>query len=102
MSAELTDIRKASCAGTWYPRDPGELTRMIAGYFAEVKKVPLEKKPLGLIVPHAGYMYSGRTAAKSYKLIEGELYDTVVVVAPSQSRTVVRNTPNKRWQSAAR
>ena len=83
MSAEFTDIRKASCAGTWYPSEPLELTQQIAGYFAEVKKIPLEKKPIGLIVPHAGYMYSGRTAAKGFKLIEGETYDTVVVVAPS-------------------
>jgi hypothetical protein len=34
-------------------------------------------------VPHAGYPYSGRTAAKAYKLLEGESYDTVVVVSPS-------------------
>jgi AmmeMemoRadiSam system protein B/AmmeMemoRadiSam system protein A len=76
-------IRKASCAGTWYPGDPIELTKTIAGYFAGIKKIPVENHPLAIIAPHAGYQYSGETAAAAYKLLDGYRYDTVVVVSPS-------------------
>ena len=41
----------------------------------------------GLISPHAGYMYSGQTAAYGYKALIGARYDTVIVVAPAISRS---------------
>ena len=51
-----------------------------------LNKVPAQKIPgniAGLICPHAGYMYSGQTAACGYKALSGARYDTVVVLAPS-------------------
>ena len=36
-----------------------------------------------LIVPHAGYVYSGQTAAYAYSLVKGKPYDTVVIIGPS-------------------
>jgi AmmeMemoRadiSam system protein B/AmmeMemoRadiSam system protein A len=78
-------IRRPAVAGTFYPADPGELSRTIAGFFAEVGKVPVEGTPLGLVAPHAGYPYSGRVAAKAYKLLEGNDYDSVVVISPSHT-----------------
>lgn len=83
MSEEFTEIRRAACAGSWYPGTPSELAQTLAGYFSQVEKKTLGESPLALIVPHAGYVYSGMTAAKAYKQIEGQQYDTVVVVAPS-------------------
>ncbi|HDL00830.1 MAG TPA: AmmeMemoRadiSam system protein B, partial [candidate division Zixibacteria bacterium] len=83
MTTENKNIRKAACAGDWYPKSPVELTKQIAAFFAESEKVPLENSISALIVPHAGYIYSGKTAAKAYKQLEGKQYDTVVVVAPS-------------------
>jgi AmmeMemoRadiSam system protein B/AmmeMemoRadiSam system protein A len=80
-----TDIRRPAVAGQFYPGDPGELAKTLAGMFAEVEKAPITGRPFALIAPHAGYPYSGRTAAKAYKLLEGEEYDTVVVVAPSHT-----------------
>ncbi|MGD8399296.1 MAG: AmmeMemoRadiSam system protein B, partial [Anaerolineae bacterium] len=38
---------------------------------------------IGLISPHAGYAYSGPTAAHAYHQIEGRTYDTVVLLGPS-------------------
>ena len=38
---------------------------------------------MGLIAPHAGYIYSGQVAAHAYKLICGKKYDAVVVIGPS-------------------
>ena len=83
MNDQNIDIRKPAVAGLFYPKNPVELTKIIAGLYAEVEKTFVDGAPLALIVPHAGYPYSGHTAAKAYKLLEGERYDTVVVVSPS-------------------
>ncbi|MBU0983277.1 MAG: AmmeMemoRadiSam system protein B [candidate division Zixibacteria bacterium] len=85
MESTQEGIRKAAVAGTFYPANPAELTRTIAGFFSEVEKVPLAGKPVGIIAPHAGYPYSGKTAAKAFKLLEGEDYDTVVIISPSHT-----------------
>jgi AmmeMemoRadiSam system protein B/AmmeMemoRadiSam system protein A len=77
--------RKPAVAGLFYPADPGELTTTIAGFFSEVEKIPLSGPPIALIAPHAGYPYSGRVAAKAYKLLEGLHFDTVVIVSPSHT-----------------
>ena len=53
MESDRSNIRKPAVAGAFYPSDPVELTRMIAGFYAEVKKTPLSGKPMGLIAPHA-------------------------------------------------
>ncbi len=79
------EIRKPAVAGAFYPSNAVELAKSIAAMFSEVDKVSLERRPLGLIVPHAGYPYSGKVAAKAYKLLEGEEFDTVVVVSPSHT-----------------
>lgn len=85
MEDKQRTIRKPAVAGMFYPASPVELTRAIATLFSEVEKVRLGARPLALVAPHAGYPYSGRTAAKAYKLLEGEQYDTVVVVSPSHT-----------------
>ncbi len=64
MTTEEKNIRKAVCAGDWYPKSPIELTKQIASYFAESEKIPLENSISALIVPHAGYMYSGKQQLK--------------------------------------
>ncbi len=85
MDKRLKDVRKPAVAGQFYPGDPGTLVKTIAGFFAEVDKEPLSGRPVGIIAPHAGYPYSGKTAAKAYKLLEGEEFDTIVVVSPSHT-----------------
>jgi len=79
------EIRKPAVAGTFYPSSAVELAKSIATMFSEVEKVSLERRPMGLISPHAGYPYSGRVAAKAYKLLEGEEFETVVIVSPSHT-----------------
>lgn len=72
-------------AGAFYPGNPGDLTRTIATLFSQVEKAPLSGQPVALIAPHAGYPYSGLTAARAYKQVEGLQYDTVVVISPSHT-----------------
>lgn len=77
------DIRQSVIAGTWYPGQPDALRRTLAGYLADVEKVELEGELKALISPHAGYAYSGPTAAYAYKQLEdGPAFDTVTVLSP--------------------
>jgi len=85
VSGNDSDIRKPAVAGLFYPASAGELTKTIAELYSEVDKTPIDGHPLALIVPHAGYPYSGRVAAKAYKLLEGRQYDTVVILSPSHT-----------------
>ena len=75
-------VRGSTIAGTWYPGSEGALRNIIDGYFEETGEVSVEGDIVGLISPHAGYVYSGQTAAYGYKLVRGRTYDAVVVLSP--------------------
>ncbi|MCS7229258.1 MAG: AmmeMemoRadiSam system protein B [Candidatus Kryptonium sp.] len=80
-------VRHPAVAGLFYPDVPSILNAEIEKMFERAKDIIGDKKISGeikaLIAPHAGYMYSGQTAAIAYSLIRGKDYDTVVVVSPS-------------------
>jgi len=81
MTAEK--IRESVIAGTWYPGHPERLTREIRGYLSRTRVPDLPGRLVGLIAPHAGYMYSGPVAAHAYKVLEGKPFSRVVILAPS-------------------
>lgn len=81
VSAET--IRKASVAGYFYPKDQPVLIEMVDRLMKNAEIIPLDDKILGLVSPHAGYIYSGQVAAHSYKQIKDKNYDTVIIVGPS-------------------
>lgn len=72
----------------WFPGDPEKLAAMVDSYLAEAEKdaEKIEGEPIALIVPHAGYIYSGWVAAYAYRQIEGLDYDTVVVIGDTHAR----------------
>lgn len=72
-------IRAAAVAGSWYPADRDELTQLIDTMLAEVR--PVDGAPVGLIVPHAGYVYSGPVAATGFAQLRQGDYDVAVVIA---------------------
>jgi len=76
-------IRRSSIAGTWYPGTERALSRTVDDYMALVNQPPVPGKLLGLISPHAGYTYSGQTAAYAYSQLQGLDVDTVVILGPS-------------------
>jgi AmmeMemoRadiSam system protein B/AmmeMemoRadiSam system protein A len=77
-------LRPAAFAGQFYPADPALLAAEIEGYLAAAAPAALPPgRILALIVPHAGYVYSGRTAAAAYALVRGRAIDTVVIIGPS-------------------
>ncbi len=77
------NIRKAVLAGQWYPGDKTGLAKTVDDYLSNVKTGNDERKLLALISPHAGYVYSGQTAAYAYKLLEGREIERVIVLALS-------------------
>lgn len=81
-TAEQTGVRPAAVAGSFYPADPAELSKAVDGFLANAKTAAI-KEPLALVVPHAGYPYSGSVAAYSYALLRGRKISRVVVIAPS-------------------
>lgn len=76
-------VRRAAVAGTFYPEGPEELRGIISAFLAEVgdRRRPGEVK--GIVVPHAGYVYSGLTAAHAFATMRARTYSTIVVIAPS-------------------
>lgn len=78
-------VRKPAVAGAFYPRDSGELATMVDEYLADAGPQELPGKLIGLMAPHAGYVYSGPVAGFSYGALKGKQYDTVVVIGPSHS-----------------
>jgi AmmeMemoRadiSam system protein B/AmmeMemoRadiSam system protein A len=77
-------LRPAAFAGQFYTADPVLLAAEIDGYLAAAAPAdPPSGKILALIVPHAGYVYSGRTAAAAYALVRSRAIDTVVIIGPS-------------------
>jgi len=73
-------VRPATVAGSWYPDDPQELAATIDSLLAAVE--PVDGVPLGLIVPHAGYAYSGPVAAVGFRQLQGAPLDVAIVIAP--------------------
>jgi AmmeMemoRadiSam system protein B len=76
-------IRPAAVAGTWYPARPGALAREVDEYVAAVTS-PFPRGPIvGIVVPHAGIMFSGPVAAHAFKAVSSQQYDVAVLVGPS-------------------
>jgi AmmeMemoRadiSam system protein B len=78
-----TGIRRSVIAGSWYPGDAQVLKADIERFFSHVADKDAHGDIVGLIAPHAGYMYSGQVAAHAYQQIRGKKFDAVIVVGPS-------------------
>lgn len=76
-------VRKPVIAGSWYPDDPRVLRSEIEGFIRNASVGDLPRKPVAIISPHAGYMYSGGVAGYAYRALQGYSYRTVVVISPS-------------------
>jgi AmmeMemoRadiSam system protein B len=82
MTAQPLDVRPSPIAGRWYSSDPAELAETVDALLANAPRAEVEGEVVGLLAPHAGYIYSGATAARAFKLIEGRRIERVAVLAP--------------------
>jgi len=79
----MTKLRNPAVAGIFYPQDPRELRTMLADYLSAACAVG--SVPKAMIVPHAGYVYSGPIAASAYarlKPARGQI-TRVVLLGPA-------------------
>ncbi len=65
----MATIRPPAVAGMFYPAEPGQLAHDVQHYLEEARVFDLV--PKALIVPHAGYIYSGAIAATAYATLLG-------------------------------
>ena len=78
------EVRKPVVAGAFYDGDKALLAARIDAYLSAVKDLPaISGDVRALVCPHAGYVYSGQTAAYAYRLVQGKPYETVVIVGTS-------------------
>src|SRR5208337_1207195 len=76
-------VRPAAVAGSFYPADPQELSKMIDDMLGKAAPPPVDGTIIAAVAPHAGYPYSGPVAAWTYAALKGHKYTRVVVIAPS-------------------
>lgn len=79
-------IREPCVSGLFYESDKNLLIRHIEKYFSEIEETSKLDKVTGCIVPHAGYIYSGKTASYTFKeLSNHELPDTFIIIGPNHT-----------------
>ena len=76
-------VRTPVVDGQFYPGDPDKLRKDIKEYLEAAPDIEIPGKLIGLIEPHAGYIYSAPIAAYGYKQLIDKKYKTVIVMAPS-------------------
>lgn len=72
--------RKPAVAGQFYPGTEGGLRKTIEKMVSKAEK---KIKPIGIVSPHAGYIYSGQVAGELYSNIE--IPDTVIILGPNHT-----------------
>jgi MEMO1 family protein len=77
-------VREPVAAGTFYPAAAARLEATVRALL-ERAHPPRGARPIGLMVPHAGYVYSGLIAADGWRQTGGHDYDLVVVLAPNHT-----------------
>jgi len=81
----MENIRSAYVAGYFYPADPQQLRSKINFFLESAKSGNDIENIFGIVSPHAGYDYSGKTAAHVYNLIKEKNYNRVIIISPSHS-----------------
>ncbi len=76
-------VRPPAVAGSFYPRGPKELKATVDALLSQAE-TSRQAGPLGLIAPHAGYMYSGPVAANAFAPVaaSGNVFERVLLIGP--------------------
>ena len=79
----MSTIRPAAVAGQFYPADPQQLRDQVSNLLAAAS--PAAAPPKAIIVPHAGYIYSGAVAASAYNTLQAmrQRIQRVVLLGPA-------------------
>ena len=83
-------IRKPAVAGMFYPQEPARLRDTVRQYIEESHVEPAPDQVVAIVVPHAGYIYSGPTAGFAYARIRGK-----------RPRGQIYDDPGRYWVHSA-
>jgi len=75
-------VREPAVNGMFYPDDPVVLRKDIEDYIRSAVVPEMKEHIVGIISPHAGYMYSGKVAAHAKKIVVKKSYDSVILIGP--------------------
>jgi MEMO1 family protein len=89
-------LRKPAVAGRFYPSNPDELNKALRGF---LEPIPTTSKAVGLIVPHAGYVYSGHVAGAVYSRIQLPLRNIVLCPNHTGLGTPLSIMKSGEWQT---
>ena len=80
----LNSARPSPIAGAWYSNDPARLASEMNAFIdkAHLSDDEFSGEVFGLVAPHAGHVYSGRTAGYAYRTVKGLQRDMVVILSP--------------------
>ena len=83
--ATVEGIRPPAVAGRFYPEDPAELAATVDSLLEAAPAGELAVPPTALIVPHAGYTYSGAVAAAAFRALKpfAQCWRRVVLIGPA-------------------
>lgn len=80
------NIRQPAVAGYFYDKNPRILSYRIRNYLKEASSnTQIRPGCLGVVCPHAGYVYSGMVAARSYIEIADDTYPYILMVGPDHA-----------------
>lgn len=74
------EVKEPNVAGMFYPDDPEILSSMVDGFLTKANPEKIDGDIFVIVVPHAGYGFSGQVAAVAYKLIKEKPYTTVIII----------------------
>lgn len=77
------EVRPPAVAGAFYPSQADALKAQVDYFLKNAGSKKVKGKIVALIVPHAGYDYSGQVAAFAYKQLEGKHFNSVIIIGPS-------------------
>ncbi len=78
-------VRPTAVAGLFYDAASGPLHASLTALLEAASAAILHRPPRILILPHAGYVYSGSTAAAGYKLLSPHQFQRVLILCPAHS-----------------
>jgi AmmeMemoRadiSam system protein B/AmmeMemoRadiSam system protein A len=83
-AADTTAVRPPAVAGSFYPDHPAPLEGAVRAYLREARP-PSGERPLAILAPHAGYIFSGQIAADGYREAQAFPVDVVVVLGTNHT-----------------
>ena len=103
QAADKTEgtLRQPAVAGRFYP-EAGPALRLAVEKYMQDALPPVAKDPVAIIVPHAGYVFSGQICADGFNQVRGRPYETVVILGTNHTSSSFRKVgiyPGRGFQT---